>query len=410
MSAIDDPKRPRVALVLSGGGARGAYEVGVIKYIRERLKIDARFDIVTGSSVGAINGSYVAATCDRPRAQGRMLARVWSEIRLDEMYRFGWPQMRTLPQVLFGKNLPKISHGSTVGGLVDSRYIESIVRERIPWRGISDNLYRGNIDSICCSATELATGINTAFVQTAAGHLPEPWPTAHGQNVVLTGITAAHTLASAAIPVLFPAVRVGDGLFVDGSLRQNTPIRPAMRLGADRILVVSLRHASEIPRSTHLRREQARVVYPNAVFMLGKMFNALMLDRLEADLGRIRRVNEMVEAGREEFGPDFSERLARAQPGKTSRPYRPIETVLVRPSQDIARIAWDVMNRTRLAHYSGVMAKWLRRVFMAGEAANMESDLASYVLFDPEYTTRLIDLGYQDAAQMRDELLSMFDR
>jgi NTE family protein len=102
--------------VLSGGGARGAYEVGVLRYIRERLKGDNRFDIITGSSIGAINGAYIAATADRPRAQGRLLARVWSELNLDEVCKFGWSQMRSLPQMLFGKVAGKTNHGEHIGG------------------------------------------------------------------------------------------------------------------------------------------------------------------------------------------------------------------------------------------------------------------------------------------------------
>jgi NTE family protein len=168
-----DPNRPKVGLVLSGGGARGAYEVGVLRYVREQLPGPTPFHVVTGSSVGAINGAYIAATCNRPRAQVRLLSRVWQEMRLDEVYRFGWDQMRALPTVLFGKNLPRTTtHGSTIGGLVDPRTIEAIVRERIPWRGISDNLYRGNLGAFACSATELTSGTTTIFVQTREKGLP----------------------------------------------------------------------------------------------------------------------------------------------------------------------------------------------------------------------------------------------
>ena len=402
-----EPHAPRVGLVLSGGGARGAYEVGVLRYVFERLRPTPRFDVVSGSSVGAINGSYVAATCDRPRATGRMLARVWAELRVDQVYRFGWAQMRSLPQVLFGKNLPKVTHGQRIGGLVDSGHLEEIVRRRIPWRGITENLYRGHLHAMTVAATELATGLTTIFVQTRSGRLPATWPVESGQSVVATPVTAAHCLASAAIPVLFPAVRVGDQLFVDGSLRQNTPIRPAMRLGADRLLVVSLRFQGEIRRSNQRAREEARTVYPNAMFMLGKMFNALMLDKLEADLQRISRMNELIDAGCALYGPDFATRLSGAMPGKAAG-YKHVDVVQIHPSEDFAEIAYDVIARSGLRQYDGVMARWLRRAVLQTDGPP-ESDLASYVLFDPEYVTRLMDLGYQDAAAQHAKLAALFD-
>ena len=115
-----------MGLVLSGGGARGAYEVGVLQYIREQIKRPCDFHVITGSSVGAINGSYLAATADRPRAQTRPLVRVWSELDLDQMYRVGWSQVRHLPQLLFGRQLPKDGRVDTVGGLVRYRPSETL--------------------------------------------------------------------------------------------------------------------------------------------------------------------------------------------------------------------------------------------------------------------------------------------
>lgn len=393
--------------MLSGGGARGAYEVGVLRYVRERLGRPTPFDVITGSSVGAINGSYIAATCDRPKAQVRLLARVWSDIRLDEVYKFGWDKMRSLPQILFGKNLPKLTHGSTIGGLVDAKVIEQVVRERIPWKGISDNIYRGNLRAFACSATELATGVTTVFVHSNDRDVAK-WPMVPGQVIVPTAISAAHTLASAAIPVLFPAVRVGDQLFVDGSLRQNTPIRPAMHLGADRLLVIGLRHQQTEISARQRAREEAKVIYPNAVFMLGKMLNALMLDKLEADLARIKRTNELIRAGTEIYGPDFPAKIAEGISGRKRRPYREIQLVLIQPSQDLGEIAWDIIRRTELRKYSGVMARWLRRVTDQTDDVT-ESDLASYVLFDSEYVSALMELGYNDAAAKHDELVALFE-
>lgn len=398
--------RPSTALVLSGGGARGAYEVGVLRYVRERLPVDSRFDIITGTSVGAINGAYIAATCDRPKAQARTLQRVWSQLTIDRVYDFGWTQLRSLPRVLFGKALPKTPHGGRVGGLVDSSALETIVREQIPWERLSENLANGHLDAFSVTATEVSTGVSTVYVQSHRRR-PEPWPATGNEIVVHTGITAAHTLASAAIPVLFPAVKIGDQFFVDGALRANTPLRSALQLGAKRMLVIGLRHGETPLQRRARQRAEAETIYPNAFFLLGKLMNSLMLDKVETDLARIEQTNRMLQAGAVEFGPDFADRLSKAV-GRLE-PWNAVETLMIQPSEDLGRIAWEVVRDTRLRGYEGIVPNIIRRSVEADERAEGgESDLASYVLFDPEFINRLIELGYADAARHHDQLLHLF--
>jgi len=393
--------------VLSGGGARGAYEVGVIRYVREKIKGPTPFFCITGSSVGAINGAYLAATANRPLAQARMLARLWSDLDLDQVFKMGWRQIRNLPQLLLGGPRRGDNNDQTIGGLVDAAYLESVVRTRIPWAGITENLTRGHIHAFACSATKLNTGTTKIFVQTRSGQLPA-WPVDPGQTVEHTQITAAHALASAAIPVLFPAVRVGPEFYVDGSLRQNTPIRPAMRLGANRLLVIGLRKKATPHPAPGDVGSADHPISPNAVFMLGKVLNALMLDKLEADLARIERTNALLATGRSLYGDDFAEKLGAAIPGRAGRPYARIGVQLIQPSENLGTIAYDVIRRTGLRRYSSVMARWLRRTMDASEQAH-ENDLASYILWDPDYSHELMELGFADARAHHDEIAALFE-
>jgi NTE family protein len=179
-----------------------------------------------------------------------------------------------------------------------------------------------------------------------------------------------------------------------------------MHLGAERLLVVGLRHESGSD-AVH-SRARANAVYPNAVFMLGKMLNALMLDKLEADLARIQRTNELIAAGERIYGESFAARIAEGISGRRSRPYKKIALVLVRPSQDLGEIAWDVIRRTGLRRYGGVAARWLRRLTEQTDDVS-ESDLASYVLFDRDYVTDVMELGWNDAAARHAELSALFE-
>jgi NTE family protein len=405
---VQSPRfRSKVGIVLSGGGSRGAYEAGILQYIRtdmaKRLGYQVPIDIVTGTSVGAINAAFMAATMSDPDTQAQQIVSAWSSLQIEELIGMRPADLWRGAKILLGGEPPPPPPGSfRYGGLLDTSGLERFVIRTIPWRGIERSLRSGKLHALSVSATHVGTGHTVVFLSSAEP-VPREWSRDPFVRHRAARIGPRHVLASAAIPMLFPAVKIGDEYFTDGGLRQNTPMSPAIRLGADRLLLISLRHVAHEPKQLQRERVEA---YPKPLFLAGKALNALLLDHTEYDLQRMQRINLILEAGHASFGDKFEEMMNAELIRLRGAPLRRIQAVHVRPSVDIGEIAAEYVRSGRVK-VKGLIARQLISRLSGGEAPH-ESDLLSYLLFDGEYARELIELGRSDAAKKADELCELF--
>jgi NTE family protein len=407
-------RAPLTGLVLSGGGARGAYEAGVIKYIRDELppkvRAHARFEIICGTSVGAINGCFLAANAHNPEIQGRALSAVWERLRIEGVYKVGWRELTNLPRFLLGSRgrgqLDDVVGPGRLGGLLNTAPMEQLIRRGLRWHHIQRNIESGDLHAIALNATHIASGKTHTFVQLAGGGLP-PWSTDPQVEARAVTIGAHHPMASAAIPWIFPAVEIDGDVYCDGGLKLNTPISPALRLGADRLLVIGLSQPEEDTPSEEKARERIDQ-FPSAPFLLGKILNALMLDKTEYDLNRLERFNALLKAGEQAFGPSFEDALGNVMRPMRGQPYRKVEALLIQPGEDIAEVASKHARLGSVASRAGgVVGPLIRRIADAG-GDESEGDLLSYLLFDGEYAADLVRMGMRDADAKRQELIDFF--
>jgi NTE family protein len=400
--------RTKIGFVLSGGGSRGAYEAGIIHYLRtdlaKRLGRHVPIDIVTGTSVGAINAAFMASTMEDPTSQAEQMVAAWRSLRLEELISLKARDVLRAAKMMLGGNPPPPTPGSfRYGGLLDTTGLEKFVLRAIPWRGIDRSLRSRHLHAISVSCTHVGTGHTVVFLSSAEP-VPREWSRDPFVRHRAARIGPRHVLASAAIPMLFPAVKIGEEFFTDGGLRQNTPMSPAIRLGADRLLLVSLRHLKPQPKAIERERTEA---YPKPLFLAGKALNALMLDHTEYDLQRMQRINLILEAGNASFGSKFESTMNHALSRLRGAPLRRIQAVHIRPSEDIGALAAEFVNNGRM-RVNGMIAQKLIHRLADGEARH-ESDLLSYLLFDGDFAADLIDLGRRDAAKKEDDLAALFD-
>lgn len=393
-------KRPRrTAMILSGGGARGAYEVGVLWYVFDELSRmrgrPPRIDVLCGTSVGAINACYLAAHLADPMLGMRRLVHLWSELELTRVLGFGVKQFVTLPRLLVGG-------GNDGAGVFDVRPMAELVHREISWRALARSLRRKQLRALTVSTTEVSTGRTVVFMQVA----PDAVIPAQAPPRTLfraQHIGPHHALASAAIPLLFPPVRIDDELYLDGGLRQNTPIAPALRLGATHIFAIGLSREVQgvvVPEGVPPKARQ-----PGAAFLLGKVLNAFLLDHVDVDLDLLGRLNHVLKDGTERFGPDFVESMSAAARERGAPPYRYVEAVAIRPSEDIGKLASDHVRKGR---FMGNPLVTKRILTMLDFGAGDEADLASYLLFDGQFCRQLIEMGRADAHARREQLLEFF--
>ena len=405
--------RPKRAVVLSGGGARGAYEAGVLRYILDDLPkqtgIQPDFEIVCGTSVGAIHACFLAATADETENRGDHLVDIWARMKVHEIFNFTTRDFFRLPGRMLGvKRVAKLlregQRPDRLYGLLDTEPLERLVLQSIPWRGIRRNVRSGRIDTVCVAATQIATGRAVVFCDSARPELP-PWASVSNIRMQRIRLSPLHALASAAIPLLFPSVRVGARYYADGGLRLNTPLAPAVRLGADRILVIGLTHP-EGPTVNEATAQERAAEFGNPMYLFGKVLNALMLSPIEADVSRLHFVNNILEAGTEVYGPEFVSELNRALGTEEDRDLKRIEDLVIRPSDDLGVLAADVVRDDPELDF-GPFLGLLQRLTGAGSTAR-EADLLSYLLFDESYARRCIDIGHRDAESRADEIAAFF--
>ncbi|HLV00575.1 MAG TPA: patatin-like phospholipase family protein, partial [Acidobacteriota bacterium] len=274
------------ALVLTGGGARAAYQAGVLKALAE--KGQCRFPIITGVSAGAINATYLASVTEKPIESAQHLCEAWNDLQIEEVFRSDLSAIgRSL--ILWAWMLIRGSGGHTVPvrGIVDTTPLRNYLQRRIRTGGIQSNLEQGKLDALAISATNYHTGQTITFVHTKEEF--QPWVRA-GRRAVQAQITIDHVLASSALPIVFPAVPVNGVYYGDGSVRQTAPLSPAIHMGADRILAISVRYPRDPVEETEIQVHG----YPPPAQILGMLMNSIFLDSLEADAERLRGTNQII--------------------------------------------------------------------------------------------------------------------
>lgn len=355
------------ALVLSGGGARGAYQIGVLRQIA-RQHPDLRFPVITGVSAGAINAASIASHRGDLAEATEQLAEHWSALSTSSVMRSDLPSLLANALRIAGS---VASGGARIApptrGFVDTKPLRRFLQALIEPDNIEANIRDGRLRALAVSATSYRTGSSITFVQGTPD--TEMWSRFRRRSRA-GRIGVDHVMASAAIPLFFPACPVEGEYFGDGSLRQPYPLAPAVHLGADRLLAVSSRFAS-----TPDPDDRQPDSYPSTARTLGLMLNSIFLDQLDADAERLERVNQLLRR------VDSKQRWL--------VPEREVELLVLRPSRDIGRMA---------ALYERKLPKALRYLTRGlGTRRGSGSDLLSYLLFVPEYLSDLIQLGERDA-------------
>jgi NTE family protein len=373
-----------LALVLSGGGARGAFEVGVLSWLAEhRPEFFSQVRIVTSSSVGALNACYLLAHGMNPACVSGLVDE-WCAMRVEQIMEI---TTGTLTRSTFGRLFGrKAKPSKKPEGVFKTVKASDFVKDFVDWPLLHANMREGVLDAFAVAATEIRTGRTHVFTDIADDRPTPSWPNDKSLVGVRGPITAHIVLASTSLPFLFPPVNIGKSWYCDGGLRQNTPLSPALRLGADKIFTISLK--------TEQRVEVPTGEFPGYGHLLGKLFNGLFLDRMMWDMDRLSRINVMLECVEEVYGTQGIPAMQRALVERGRRPYSVVEYLGIRPSEDLGNLASRILRHPE--RLKSKLNYVMRRVFNGEREA--VADLSSYLLFDGTFATELIDMGRRDAA------------
>ncbi|HEX7889125.1 MAG TPA: patatin-like phospholipase family protein [Ramlibacter sp.] len=384
---LSRPERPVHGLVLMGGGARTAYQVGVLGAVASLLRLqpagsgDFPFQVLVGTSAGALNAGYLASSASRGLAALDELRRFWSELHCEAVYQLEAPLWMRFSRLLAAVKL--WGHARARGAVLDTMPLVDTLHRRISLAGIEASLAAGAIDAVAVTASSYTTGVHWTFCQSASDRQPETW-TRPGRRAAFEPLTIEHLMASSALPFLFPATPLWvDGrreYFGDGSMRQISPLSPAIRLGAGRILVIGVGQSERAGPGGPNGHE------PGLGGIAGHAMASVFHDTLQADV-------------------EQTQRLARTLHGLPREvaallPYRPIDVLAIQPSESLDALARE--------HLKLLPASVRRALGGLGALNDAGAGLASYLLFEPAFVQDLVALGERDAYARKAELLSFF--
>ncbi|HEV3286933.1 MAG TPA: patatin-like phospholipase family protein [Steroidobacteraceae bacterium] len=367
--------RPTVGLVLTGGGARSAYQIGVLLALAEMLpRARNPFQVIVGTSAGAVAASVLAAEAHQWRRAVAGLERVWANFRSSQVFRVDAQHM-----LRAGAHwvLALLSGGLVLSpprSMLDNSPLRELLGVHVDCDGIRRSIARGHLQAFALCATSYTTGQSVAFYD--AVDSVRDWSRVQRLGS-RTEMTLDHLMASTAIPLLFPPMPIGADYFGDGAMRQLHPLSPAIHLGADRLLIIGVRARRQA--GVTVNRMQTSMPTPGEIF--GYMLDTLFTDQIYGDLEQLQRINSLVENA----------------PQVTRGEHR-VQTLMLAPSVDPREIA---------ARHAHEMPRGLRALLrVIGGRAPSGMQLASYLMFEAGYTRALIELGYRDAMEARGALLA----
>jgi len=363
-------------LVLTGGGARGAYQAGALLAIAEICEdqgLKYPFGVLTGTSAGGINAAYLASYDGLFADAAHELGELWKGITFDQVFNSDFFSLsktgfRLLLELISGALFKK----KTIHSLLNTSPLLKLLQKKLNLEVIQKNIDKGWLKSVALTASNYSTGSTNIFFQ---GNIQtKDWDRAR-RSGRKTMITLDHVMASTAIPILFPPIQIGPHYFGDGSLRNTAPLSPAIKLGATKLLVIGV-------RKNDLSKTSITKGMPSIARILGSMLNSVLLDSIDSDYESLTRVNH-----------------ALLDTKVDQSVYKPIHVHMLRPSVDIGHLSSKYAKNMPFA-----LTHLVRGLGNQSDAA----DVISYLLFDPAYTTCLFDIGYKDVMDEKEEIQSFF--
>ncbi len=363
-----------LALVLSGGGARASYQVGVMRAVAERMP-EVQFPVVTGVSAGAINAAAIAAHPGSFNASADALYNEWKQLTTEQVYQVRPASaIRSSLRWILQTVTAKRAGPAVVKGLMDMDPLRTFLKTRIDFAGIQRNIDQAALRALALSATCYGNGKAVTFVQGARDL--RMWKRAM-RIAVRDTLGLDHVMASASIPIIFPAVKLPSGFYGDGSIRRTAPLAPAIHLGARRLLAISMRSPLPIEGPSVPMGD-----YPTTAEVMQTLFHSIFLDALDSDAERLDRLNEILNV---------------VPPGSPiPAGLRRVNLMVIRPSRDLGNLA-----RGFETSLPPLVRFVLRSV---GGERKRAAGLLSYLLFQPDYTELLMELGYTDTIAQWDQI------